>query len=490
MASLSPSHRFIPTTLTNSTPSPSKRNITPRSELSSPVKRVTISKLASPDSIKTATQEMLPPPRFELSSMVQNAKHGTISAAASSIELNLKLHPTDVNDAANRELLYAYFRGCKLFGFDEFMLIFHLDELPAKPWPNTIAEVPCYLTTDKEDRGPLSRIQRNPIRGNKIHLLKEVNAHIKNFDDNDNTATFEKHLDTVFRYFKEKDIEVTQLQNLRTGIVIVLTDKDQDTPNLPAFIMNLRCYKWLDDEIKRGDEPALRTKEPNTLGAPDFDNSQYNPLRPGVMVTSDLSGDGSSRTTTSGVLVQDGSGRKYLTVAAHGFPEGGNVYHPRNNGRVIGTIDHTCSGEFDIALVKLKDGETFVNEIFQSTEDDDTRKLTALAPSDSRTGDTVSMNSPFMGENIGTVAYPTYKPGQLSIEGEPDQHWVRAGDWVWNGQGSSLDMRDGVCGTPLIDSNDRVIGFFRFAGKGAYDDHCFFTGSENLRSKGYKLCID
>lgn len=73
--------------------------------------------------------------------------------------------------------------------------------------------------------------------------------------------------------------------------------------------------------------------------------------------------------TTSGALIQDSSGKSYMTAASHGFPSRDQVFHLRANERPIGsivkTIDYT-----DIALVQLDDTETFMNETFESLADD------------------------------------------------------------------------------------------------------------------------
>lgn len=142
--------------------------------------------------------------------------------------------------------------------------------------------------------------------------------------------------------------------------------------------MHLPCFKWFDDNIKGSLQLALRTRDPSVLGRLEPDDSQYNVLRQGIMVIRDKDRNGLSCTSTSDVLVQNGSGDRYLTVAAHIFPKGGEAHHLQNNGRSIGTVYHSCANQSDLALFKLNDKETFVNQLFETAEDNDRCKLAAL----------------------------------------------------------------------------------------------------------------
>lgn len=81
---------------------------------------------------------------------------------------------------------------------------------------------------------------------------------------------------------------------------------------------------------------------------------------PGVMLTS------RTMQTTSGVCVQDRTGRQYITAAAHGFDGvGDEVWHSNGNGVHVGNVIRTL-GDSDIALVELKEGIKYLRQTFDN----------------------------------------------------------------------------------------------------------------------------
>lgn len=76
-------------------------------------------------------------------------------------------------------------------------------------------------------------------------------------------------------------------------------------------------------------------------------------LRPGVMLSCGYNG-GVELCTSSGIIVENSAGDKWLTVASHGFPLGNEtVYHPGANDLVVGTIEKIFE-DTDISLAKLR----------------------------------------------------------------------------------------------------------------------------------------
>lgn len=49
-------------------------------------------------------------------------------------------------------------------------------------------------------------------------------------------------------------------------------------------------------------------------------------------------------------------------------------------------------------------------------------------------------------------------------------------------------MADGICGSPVWNERDEVVGFLGYAGTGALEGFFFCTGAENLLEKGYEIC--
>ena len=71
--------------------------------------------------------------------------------------------------------------------------------------------------------------------------------------------------------------------------------------------------------------------------------------------------------TTSRVLVKDGEGSQYLTVASHSFAlREETVYHPNPNGVAIADVERRLSYT-DIALTQLKSSITYQNETFENS---------------------------------------------------------------------------------------------------------------------------
>lgn len=116
-------------------------------------------------------------------------------------------------------------------------------------------------------------------------------------------------------------------------------------------------------------EESCRPRDPFSISSSDSpilgqsDNAEYAVLRPGVMLSS---GQDSELFVSSGVLVQDRTGDKYMIISSNGFPPGTTVYQPDNDGHRVGeTTAYVLNTA--LALVKLDDGIEFTNELFQNT---------------------------------------------------------------------------------------------------------------------------
>ena len=132
------------------------------------------------------------------------------------------------------------------------------------------------------------------------------------------------------------------------------------------------------------------------------------------------------------------------------------------------------------ALRLIEEKQLLVNESFDSAEDCIVIELSDPASTKTlRIGDLVSMNNSYVGKYDGLVGLIVYE-SKGTTEGKSEQYRVPSGYWIWTGQDSSQLMADCMYGTPVIDSDNRVVGFFRFAGKGAMTNWIYCTGIQGL----------
>lgn len=125
--------------------------------------------------------------------------------------------------------------------------------------------------------------------------------------------------------------------------------------------------------------PYARTRavQPNSTQTPPIhDTTNYLPLScgglgPGVCVSSasfkDNDGNVLFKNSTAGILLQDNSGAKRLTVSHHCFLDDNRVFHPSPLGPQIGRIDERYESR-DIALAELYPSLHFTNDNHFDTE--------------------------------------------------------------------------------------------------------------------------
>ncbi|KAJ6184358.1 hypothetical protein N7519_005659 [Penicillium mononematosum] len=251
--------------------------------------------------------------------------------------------------------------------FDDRIFIFRVQALPPKPWPKRVAGVPCYLTEDPYDDGPA--IPYEYRSRSRIDLSKHLDLRDKN-------GSLDAISDMVRHFFQQAGIPITEIQVWSRIVVIVLEQRiDHDE-------------KVMDDILKS--IPHASISQP--------DRSEYDTLRPGVMISSGTNSNGEPMRSSSGILVRDHLGSEFMTVATHRFPFGENVHHPHAGGRVVGKLlrklPHT-----DVALVKLEEGEEFVNEPFENTLTPSStfRLQNFVRIGETRKYDQVFFDSPFSG---------------------------------------------------------------------------------------------
>ncbi|CAG8215855.1 unnamed protein product [Penicillium nalgiovense] len=309
------------------------------------------------------------------------------------LPFNLREKRTFYSNSA--QLMHLFPRTKRLL-FDGYLLVFLLSSLPPKPWPLTIAGVQPYFTTDPNDDGPMPSMKRM----SKSRLFVDAEVDVTHLPPSQVDEAFK----LVFNFFTKTEISITQVQYWGNFFMIVLEKEDMDLTTVPRSIGSCNCFYLFDKEVRRPTRdqlPARRLIEPT---GDVVDNSKYDILRPGVMLSSGtLSTTGPEYLTTSGALVEDcNSGERYMTVDSHGFPYGDRVFHPcasdKEIGQVIMEITHT-----DVAIVELHDDVPFVNETFESPLEGKrpTKLQNFIAVDNLCPGDSVYMNSPFVGYSEG-----------------------------------------------------------------------------------------
>ena len=496
-------YEFITITPTKQTPSPvAKRRITPSPELTSPKKRLILSPtgrdlardIAAPwvirkgTSIRNSSSQLTNVFLEERKDFGLSHSHPdpprplpTIDCERIDLPFDLKIQPDAFQDKDNRELLWKIFPDIRELSFDRF-LVLRLGELPPKPWPRVVAGVPCYLTK-AEDMGPLVRVMG--LGGNiKIRVAPET-------DGRDLGQDWDKVFLIAKDFFNKAQISVTEIQYWGNFLVVILEDEQTDLTKLARVIARCNCFYHFKKDFHRPQQyPALRFIEPSGYQA---DNSQYQVLRPGVMLGSERSPrDGVEMLTSSGVLIQHDHTRvKYLTVASHGFPSGGKVYHPSANGREIGELILELS-HTNISLVKLHNNVQYVNETFKTSTmpDSPVRFKGFPKANETRSGDFVYMESPFNGFLEGTYGVPVFLRLPPDDPAEPEQQWVRS-RWDYVGQDFGGEIKEGVCGSAIWNADMKVVGFFRYiCNEGPMKDWAFSVAADHLIEKGYSLVVE
>ncbi|KAK0386940.1 hypothetical protein NLU13_5253 [Sarocladium strictum] len=271
-----------------------------------------------------------------------------------------------------------------------------------------------------------------------------------------------------------------------------------DLPVLEVIVDNdLRFHVVLPDHIN---VQAIRLRVPGRIANSwaIVDDSPHSVLRPGVFLFSPCLESGQEEfITTSGVLVQDQAGNRFMTVAAHGIGPHAKLYQklPLESRRLIGEahIKLTCA---DISLVRLEDGVDFKNELFTQLEHNHIQfdKLFGETPSDIiDIHKPVYLSSPVTGATDGVVIHRSWRPYLTPpvLSQEPRIQCV-VYDWIWTGQNhdSQAMVSDIVCGAPVWDAQGSVLGFLRYSiQEGPWSGFSAAVRADHLVEAGYTLAM-
>ena len=357
-------------------------------------------------------------------------------------------------------------------------LVIRVRTLPPRPWPFTVAGLPVRFTTD-EWAGCFDHGKGG--KGRKI---------LEQFDLQNRNDFSDQILKQTVEELRKLNVKVRDVLWF-AGFWQITVPDGTDLNDVPSFIASHRAFYKFVSEVPDPDPSALRSRVPQGI---QFDDSLYvnSPdalLRPGIMLSSSIrtvSKHGKNeevfKTTSSGILVVNRHGEMFITVATHGFEEDGLVYHPDpHKGMVIGKIVQNLPGT-DISLAKLNAGLRYTNETFGTKENPGGVRINGISPGyppHLRNFDSISMDNPFSGNCEGTVLALGAR-----VPEEENTDFVRHEWYLLEKNGD--EPIDGGCGCPILDSDGRVVGLFRF--KLADSHECVAVSAMELRRFDYEIC--
>ncbi|CAH0052225.1 unnamed protein product, partial [Clonostachys solani] len=278
----------------------------------------------------------------------------------------------------------------------------------------------------------------------------------------------------------------------------------QDNIDIPSICSKLpgniaRCWaRYLNErDLHR---PKGRQASRGTLPDPTqgtVDKTPYETLRPGVAISSPIAANHSqSLVTTSGVMVQNFAGDRFMTAASHGIGRSRRLFQaqpvgdPKEIGEAVVEISFT-----DVALVQLNNGINFENTPFDQEGEDIpnfTRLLGEVADDRIDMSLEVTLNSPFTGVIAGVVIALSFKLTSVPpVHPTEDALSYNIFMWSWAGQntlGTQPRVPDSVCGSAIWDSNGRIIGFFHFyVEEGPWAGYCASISADEVVRAGYRL---
>lgn len=362
-----------------------------------------------------------------------------------------------------------------------------MTSLPSKPWPKTVAGLlPYFFVQNEADNMAL------PLSPVPIGLPPRSSRNIAEDLNGRDTKEWPDIFEAVRRDFEEQNIAITEVIYWWKYITIVLERRDVDFTKLPRRVGKLTCRYLFEDEMGRSEPLRARRLTDPAQGRPD--ESVYTTLQPGLRITSGtLSASGQEfMATTTGVLVEDRIGNRYMTAAGHGFPTecGTNVYHPNPRSRVIGELIMELD-QTDIALVKLAPQEEFHNVTFENNDTPTSVQLGTLVSSrDLQMMDPVWLDSPNTGSIEGSYITSSFQRLPADDRLEREQWWIKT-TWAYTGQDGDDTLPDGICGSAiLVGDKDtlNVAGIFRYAPKGGQmSGYCCGVSADELINRGFTL---
>lgn len=415
------------------------------------------------------------------------------------------LLPFDLRDPAVdldadevRQVLYNIFPATANVnpGRNRSYFNFQLDSLPQSPWPLTVGGLPITISAGNKGKGTL--FPKQTLSPSRMNICQDLAG----FDLASTTVLLDltKRLNEEFQKIVPS-IRLVELMHTTDGslyAVLDVYDIYSVLASLPAEIANIRLGYIRNVDIKRpewANLPAKRDITPQPAHG-IIDDTLYNTLRPGVIVCSRTLKEHAHPTwfsTTSGVMVENQAGNRFITAASHGIgteeiwqiSQGGE-------GRAVGQAVQEISFT-DVSLVQLKQGIDFENETFENSAGQAPRftRLFGEDRSDQRVDGKCYLNSPYTGDMDGVIIMTSVK---LEASTHPTEDAMRyiLYNWVYLGQEEAATDKarppNGTCGSAIWNDDGVILGFYHYyLQDGLFAGYAATVNASEVVKAGYHL---
>ncbi|KAK3361526.1 hypothetical protein B0T24DRAFT_641779 [Lasiosphaeria ovina] len=414
---------------------------------------------------------------------------------------NLRDPKVNIHSKEMQTLLCGIFPGTFNVAQGRFHLIFQVNTLPSPPWPLTVGGMPFTLVAENGPSGRALIFPRLMYGNRAISICSEdhyTNAVV--FSD----ALLRRLAADVNAYFLKDappGVRLLELMYTCECTFYIVLDDHVDIPatrvKLPGRIANWVVGYIHNHDLGRpswADIPAKREVQPLPL-AGVIDNTAYDILRPGVLIRSKMLRDHAHPgvfSTTSGVLVQNAKGDRFMTAASHGIGEGETVWQADRPDRAIGEAVVEISFT-DVSLLKLKDDVEFVNETFE-TDAGVVPEFVRLKTSTEQLPliSDYYLNSPYTGNLYATLVARSARLFETSPYLTERQLEYIVYDWCYSGQEEGNEGKfqppDGTCGSVIWNDEGVITGFYHYCIQdGAWAGFSASVSASAVVDAGYSL---
>ncbi|KAI1372075.1 hypothetical protein F4677DRAFT_463552 [Hypoxylon crocopeplum] len=386
------------------------------------------------------------------------------------VPYNLRDPSVNIYEAEIRPLLYNIFPGTKSVTQARFRgyLVFQVTDLPSAPWPITVGGLPITISEARKSGKGRALIFPRQRSGRPSISILHGGFNANRLSD----KSLRKLALNVNTYFKQNFPAVHILELLftceRTFYVIVGDHVELNTMNWPARIASYPVGYLHNKDLNRPDlmyRPANREIEPQPLRG-IVDDTDYDILRPGVMISNSTDTGYTHPASTAGVLVKNPAGNIFMTAASHAIGVTETACRPRRPTETIGKAVAEISFT-DVCLIKLDRGIQFSTQTFKES-DGICPQFTRLVTSDDKFGfSTCYLNSLYTGLMDANIIMKSVK---IQAEGTSNSTEERlryvAYEWLYHGQEESsnggVELPDGVSGSSIWNDDGIIRGFYQF----------------------------
>ncbi|KAJ9150222.1 hypothetical protein NKR23_g3797 [Pleurostoma richardsiae] len=369
---------------------------------------------------------------------------------------------------------------------------FEVSELPTTPWPLTIGGLPFTIGDQNQGRAlifprlnlgnfSISICQQGyDVNGSCDKVLRNLAADVN--------AQFQVNLPGI-------PIVELMFTSARTLYIIV---EDHININarrreLPGKIAGYPVGYLNDKQLHRplwADLSAKQQIQPQPIRG-IVDNTAYDILRPGVMISSRLLKEHAHPevfSSTSGVLVENRVGDRFMTGASHGI--GRFVWQAGQAEKII--AEAVVEIPFtDISLLALGEDVTFVNETFENANGAVPSFTRLVTSEDTFEWGISNLNGPYTGSMESCTVAKSVKFERPSHPTQDRLKYV-VYSWAYTGQEEGNDDKvrppDGTCGSVIRDDDGLVLGFYHYyIEKGPWAGFSASVSASEVVEAGYRL---